>query len=859
MKRGFLVLFTLFQLVWAVAQEQRITYNSENKDLIDVFNDLEQEFDIHFAYAVDEVKDKKANINAKDEPISSFLNNLLTALQLSFEIVEKDFISITRTNIINIQMSISDSTSFEKLPFATARIKGTDRGYLADVNGDFKIQIDSKDTSILEVSFLGYQKKEIDLSKVDPTQVFEIKLSRDAQELEEIVIKEYLNSGITIDDKSSRISIDVQDMEILPGLSERDILLSSQILAGVGSADESAGGLNIRGSSRDNSILYWNKIPMYQPAHYFGNISAFIPSSVGSMDIYKNHVPVQYGGSSSGLILINSREPKIEEIIAESNLNMTHGDLFTSIPFANYNGRVSIGARRSFNDVLATPTFNSISDKLFDGSLTENVQGITDDFEYNSKLVFNDLNFVLDYAPSGKSEFSLSALSSRSKLDYNSVDEEDEVQSVQTHNVKTFGSNFSWNQRWMDKLSSEFSASYADYTMDYALSNIRNEDEGRANDTQIRSNDLKNLESRLTFSYSFEENHLFKTGYQFNHIVSDLTINEDYFFEDDFTESISSKGDTHGLFLDYFGKFNSGIQLGGGLRFNRYNDLDQHAIDRQLRLNYELNPSLLLKSSAGVYHQYISSLKEVDFVFSNTIEQNWITPDPDENIPVIKNEQVVAGFLFTKNGWMVDLDAYIKRVSSPVARNFSTRLEEEDGVISGKETIKGLDLTLKKRWKYYRAWISYSFQDSNVEALESSFTSGLNLRHQLQFSHTLNYKKFEFSAGYTLRSGLPITNAIGFGEVNDEDDSYFEILYDEVNSSRLPTYHRFDVSAWYKFKSKRGLSGQIGVSILNLFNKTNFYSRTFSIEEDDEDSLFLLRSDRKFIGITPNISLNIRF
>ena len=59
-------------------------------------------------------------------------------------------------------------------------------------------------------------------------------------------------------------------MEVLPGLSERDVLLTAQILAGINSNDETASGLNIRGSSRDNTFIYWNDIPIYQSAHYFG-------------------------------------------------------------------------------------------------------------------------------------------------------------------------------------------------------------------------------------------------------------------------------------------------------------------------------------------------------------------------------------------------------------------------------------------------------------------------------------------------------------------------------------------------------------------------------------------------------------
>ncbi|MDN5213186.1 carboxypeptidase-like regulatory domain-containing protein [Fulvivirgaceae bacterium BMA12] len=858
----FFIALSIFPYV-LLAQERMITYQSENKDLARVFKELEKAYNIHFAFAVDEVKEKKISIKAENEELSSFLSSLLAGHQLSFEIVEENFIAVSKASSVLLRMFVRDEETGEALSFATARLKGSDQGYIADVDGNFEIIVANPSEAILEISFLGYEKKEIQVGTLEPAKSVAISLERDPRELQEIIVKEYLNKGITVDDQASRISIDIQDMEILPGLSERDILSSIQILAGIGSADESAGGLNVRGSSRDNTFIYWNKIPVYQSAHYFGNISAFIPSSIGKVDVFKNYIPVPYGGASAGLLLINARTPTAKKAVVESNLNLTHGDVYASVPFANFNGRISLAARRSFNDLLATPTFNAISNKLFDGSLTEDQQGISEDFEYNSKLAFSDLNLVIELNAAGKNKFSLSALSSQSKLDYDSQDEENFLESIQEHRVRTFGGNFTWNRRWSGRLSSEWSTSYADYYMDYSLINIRNETNGTEDDIQSRMNDLENLESRFTLTYAPIKNHVFDAGYQFNRVGADLTINEDFFFEDDFSESITSEGNTHGLFANYFGKFGSGLQLGFGIRHNSYEALENTRLDRQMRLNYELAPGILLKSTAGVYHQYISSLKEVDFVFSNTIEQNWIIADSEEEIPVIKNEQVVLGALLTKAGWVVDIDGYLKRVFAPVARNFGPRPEDEDGLISGVEVITGLDLTVKRRWKYYRAWFSYAFQNSEVETIDQQFPSGLNIRHQFQLSQTANYKQWEFSLGYTLRSGLPYTNASGFVEIDpgNDDEPFIEIQYEDLNSNRLPAYQRLDASAWYKFKKKKPykLAGEIGISILNVLNTNNRYSRTFSIEEDDQDTIFLLRSDRQLIGITPNISVRLKF
>ena len=48
----------------------------------------------------------------------------------------------------------------------------------------------------------------------------------------------------TGDWSSDVCSSDLQNLEILPGLPERDVMLSTQILAGVSSVDESAGAVD---------------------------------------------------------------------------------------------------------------------------------------------------------------------------------------------------------------------------------------------------------------------------------------------------------------------------------------------------------------------------------------------------------------------------------------------------------------------------------------------------------------------------------------------------------------------------------------------------------------------------------------
>ncbi|MEO0552816.1 MAG: TonB-dependent receptor [Bacteroidota bacterium] len=856
-----------------------INYSVQDKPLSQALNDLEKEYDLYFAFSRKELQGLPVTINAKNTPIDEFFKELLNDHQLSFERIEEKFISIKKPESVFIRARVFDAITAESLPFATLKIKGTHLGAVADGNGYFNVIIPEPINAVLEFSFLGYSTAEFNVEEYEAGISLEVAMESSSQELNEVLIKEYLNNGISTNNSSSRITIKPQEMEILPGLSERDIFLSTQILAGINSNDESAGGLNIRGSARDNTFIYWNNIPIYQPAHYFGNISSFIPSSIGEVNIYKNYIPVQYGGASAGLILADSRE-NMSDTEFEAGVNMTHGDFYANLPLSDNKSSLMLAGRTSYNNLIATPTFNSISDKLFDGTLTQDIQqDLTEgNFEYNSRLTFSDINVRWVYEPVGSDKITVSALRSASVLDYNSSNDED--QSIQDHFVRNLGFNTRWNHRWGEKFQTDLSVSLTDYQMEYSLTNLRTEEDETDNDQQTRFNELRNLEIRWLNTLAIAPTHILDFGYQLNHMSTDLTIEETNFLEEDFSEIINSEGFVHSLFTNYEGKTKSGWHLGLGLRASSYETLNEVALDPQLRLSYELTNDILIKSTYGISHQHLSALLESEFSFSNTIERHWILADRNETVPLVINRQFVFGFLYDKKGWLVDTEFYSKDIEGIIARNFIPDLIEEDGLSPGSEQIFGLDFTIRRKWKNFRSWLSYSFQDSSVELPElelNDFVSALNLRHQLQVSQTWKLNRYEFSLGFAIKTGVPFTNAEGltfvdtpdpddepdddFEEPEEEFEPFYEIRYGETNANRLPVYRRLDFSVWYKFpkNTTAKFNGELGISVLNVLNRKNLYSRAFTVDQDENENAAVFRNDRALLGFTPNVSVRIRF
>jgi len=163
---------------------------------------------------------------------------------------------------------------------------------------------------------------------------------------------------------------------------------------------------------------------------------------------------------------------------------------------------------------------------------------------------------------------------------------------------------------------------------------------------------------------------------------------------------------------------------------------------------------------------------------------------------------------------------------------------------------------IKKRFHNFRTWVGYTFNNINYtfpEIQEASFPGNNDITHNFRISNTLELAHWEFSLGWFWRSGAPFTDA---DLVNDEID------FTTPNAQRLPNYHRMDLSLTYNFNfSKNSVwKGQLGASILNIYNRQVPLSVSYRLDEDtDNDQIELEILRQQSLGITPNLTFRMWF
>ncbi|GAA4305991.1 TonB-dependent receptor plug domain-containing protein [Aestuariibaculum suncheonense] len=683
----------------------------------------------------------------------------------------------------------------------------------------------------------------------------------DTQHLDQVVVKEYITTGISENSDDTSIILSPEKLGILPGLTEPDVLQSIQLLPGVQSHTETASGLFIRGGTPDQNLVLWDGIKMYNSGHFFGTISALNPYITQDIKLYKNGTKARYGNRISGVIDITSDDDIPENITGSSGFNMTHTDANLKIPLSK-KAAVMISGRRSFADIFNTETFRNLSKRVFqETKISEGNKVFEDDEVTTTKdlFYFNDFTVKFIVKPNAYNTFLVSNLFTKNKLDYGFLIEAYDEASQDQLDIKNQGTSFKWNHKYNARFSHEFSAYYSNYDFEYTGTNSITDE---FNDLLNKQNGVEDL--GFAFDGNYELNAMSSVGFGFqfssNHVKYALRFEDSESPEDNYNESNIKTNNNHAVYGDYKYHVLDKWLFNFGLRANYFSVVDRLFFEPRFQLETRLLPHLKFKSSVENLHQSVSQVIEFNTQEFGLENQIWVLSD-GEDIPVLKSFQITSGFVFDKSGWQLDVEGYYKNIDG--LTSFTLGFDNIDNFFSkGKSKVLGLDVLVKKKIHNYRTWLSYSLMDNdftfNTINEGRSFSGNADITHHLNWSHTYEWKHFEVSLGWNIRTGIPYTKANGLLDTPDGPVIDFE----DTNGARLPKYHKLDISATYTFNfSENGRwKGKLGASVLNVYNQRNVLSRKYEIRQSAEDDSFVLREiNKNALGITPNLLFRIDF
>jgi len=828
------------------------------KPLIEVLEMLESKNQVVFSYDNQNVESQAINIISNDYTLQQILEIVFEQVNMNFEFIDNKYILLTnklRQNYLEYLCGyIKDQNTEEPISFASITNGSASLFAESDEEGYFKINVLETD-HIVTILYLGYKPFEINLEEAsnDPCQEYVISIENIS--FAPVILTEYLTDGINQTKNTNTVVIKPEEMNVLPGSVEKDVLSAISFLPGITSPNESLDGIHVRGGTPDQNLILWDGIPMYHTSHFFGTISAFNPNIIDNVEIHRSGIGSKYGGRVSSVIDIHSKAEITNKFKAGVGFNLTHMHLDLDIPLWK-NSSFMISTRRSITDVWNTPTFVSYAEKVFQGTKVEQGNFNDPELEFSDEFKFNDANikWMMDY---GKNKFRFISLGTLNSLNYKSNFEEVNLYSVELLNLRNTGANFTWERQWNRRYKSKFEFTNAEYRFDYNLSFKIKNNIFRPPFSQVSKNSITDGGMKWNNDWIINENQNLAFGYQYteNKTELDITIINR---QDTLKHNVNFENRLHSLFGEYSLTLPKTLQLDIGLRYLYQDKLKNNYFEPRIALATNVTDRLKLKVSTGKHFQFVSQLVGFDTNNLGLNNQFWVTANNaidsnDHTIPVIEANQWMGGFIYQKGNWTLDVEGYVKELVGITTLSSSFFELNDNTFSSGNSRTRGIDFLLKKRIKRYRSWISYSISKTKYEFPQISLDpiiASHDQTHVFKWVHLYKINSWEFSFGIEYRSGLPATQA------NIVDD---EIRYDRPNGIRLKRYFRLDGSIIYNFGSPDNVNGFIGFSLQNIQDRTNILGRKYILDDNDGmDTPRLLEINEKGLKFTPNISVNIR-
>ena len=768
-----------------------------------------------------------------------------------------------------IRGTIKDFNNGETVFGASVFLKGTTIGTTTNEYGFYSITA-PKGNYTLIISYIGFKEinTTVELGS-DQTLDFEIKESE--TQLEEVIITsdepERLNIKKPQMSVSKLNSATIKKMPVV--LGEVDIIKSIQMLPGVTNSGEGSAGFNVRGGAVDQNLVLLDEAIIYNTSHFFGFFSVFNADAIKDIKLYKGDIPAKFGGRVSSVLDIRQKDGNSKQLSLSGGIGLISSRLSVEAPLFNKKGSFLIAGRTSYAH-LFMPLIEDVKD---------------------SKLSFYDLNLKTNYEINNNNRIYLSGYFGRDVFDISKIIE---------NQYGNATANLRWNHVYNDKLFSNLSLIYSKYDYRIILDFVQLD----------WIADIKNYNLKYDFGYYLNDK--IKLDFGGSGILYNLNPGEvkptDETSPINYLQLEQKRAFESGVYVSAEHKITDKLTAQYGLRYSRFarlggQNITNYANDQpvvynntigiyeegevlgdifykkresietfnnlepRLGLSYQLNESSSVKVSYNRTAQYLHLLSNTSSVTPLDV---W-TPSGKYIKPQLSNQYAV-GFYRNINDskYSLELETYYKTTDNRIdyvdGSNLIGNNTIETEILNGEARAYGVELILRKNEGKLTGWLAYTLSKSEQRTLGGTaggpginygnwYNTSYDRTHDVSLTGTYELNnKWDFSANLVYQTGRPVT----YPNSQYTHEGLSIASYSGRNESRLPAYHRLDVSATYTPKSDldRRWKGEWVFGIYNAYNRKNAASISFNQNEDTGKN----EATRTAIfGIIPSVTYNFKF
>ncbi|GGD98784.1 TonB-dependent receptor [Planktosalinus lacus] len=824
--------------------------------LTEVLKNIEENHDVRFSYAQNDIDTITLLPPRSGLDINQLLEYLNNNTHLSFQQIDERYIAVSPApvNVITLCGIILDAHTKQPLSGATIQVLNTSQATVTDLDGRFHIK-NIPENAQLTIRYLGYETTQWPVSTfIEKPNCFQLQLQPKTDELQEVVLRDIFTKGISKTAEGS-FNLNVDNFGSLPGLTEPDILQMIQSLPGIVSVDETVSNISIRGGTTDENLILWDDIKMYQNGHFFGLISGFNPYLTKEVSVFKNGTHARYGESVSGVVAMHSDDDFTQSHQLGIQLNMINFGTFAKIK-VNDKLALHLSGRRTFTDIVESPAYKQLFDKVFQDTEITNLQNLagTGSLSSDEEFFFYDFSFKAIYNATEKDRLRVNFLTINNSLNFTETFTTETIENSETSELdqNSLAGGISWERDWNPKLSTTALVYGTYYLLDASNLDIF------SNQKFIQTNEVLETGTKIDLTQSFSRAYSLSAGYQFTEtgIANKQEVNIPLF-----RNYVKNVLRTHAFYLsNALNLENSGTRITAGLRASYIPKFEELILEPRLNIHQKLGGGFALE---GAYEQKSQTVTQrIDFQsdFLGVEKRRWVLAN-NNDVPISKSNQFSLNLLYQKNNWLLQLEGFSKKVTGITSANQAFQNQLQFVRINGEYKSDGIELIVNKKTKNWSFWTSYTFAENNYtfSQLEpETFPHNFDIRHKLTLASSYNINRLKLAGSINWHSGKPVSLPLSRNAIEIINGTP-TIQYDIPNQARNDDYIRVDLSAEYDFKAGEKTEITVNAAVLNLTNRKNVLNTYFVVEDSDTSNPVINQVEQISLGITPNISVQILF
>ncbi|MEX2585405.1 MAG: TonB-dependent receptor [Balneolaceae bacterium] len=725
---------------------------------------------------------------------------------------------------------ISDIQTGETLISANVALLDQNRGTATNTSGYYSLTNIEPGSYTLAVSYIGYRMYRTDIELIPGEAMrLDIELVPEGVTLDEVVVRsereeeELRNIGVA-QVESSRI-------RELPAVFEADLFRSVQLLPGVKAASDFSSGLYVRGGGPDQTLILLDETTVYNPSHFFGFYSTFNPDAIKDVRLYKGGYPANFGGRIGSVLTVYNKDGNRNDFQGTATIGMLASRVMAEGPFRY--GSWMFAARRSTLEplmALLRRSTDSVPDKFY----------------------FLDINgkINLDASPNDRVSLAVYSGGDRVLLPFN----EDATIALGYGN-RTASAN--WRHIFSDRLFSRITLTGSHYYSepDFEI----------AGTTFGRNNTIHDYSAKADIEYLPNDRHSISAGLWSRSLL--LNFRDRFDGVETFRNRIQAIYSS--AYLQDRWQPAPDWVLQGGVRSSHFSQGNYLRLAPRLSIEYQATNRLRLQAAYGRYHQYLTLITNEAFAGFDV----WLTTD--EGVPPAYGDQFVLGMkTIPFQNHNLDIELYYRNMRdlfelNPFVTDVSG-LDYEELFRFGEGYAYGAELYLERQSGRLTGFLGYTFGITqrkfpgfNYPILDDPsnarfYSPKYDRTHD--FNLVLNYDlsdRWRVTSVFSYATGQAYTEPSGRTQIGNLpwSNTIREVfLVEELNASRLPSYHRLDF-AFSRFGTLFNLAeAEWQFQLINAYSRKNIWFYQYDFDENPVE-----QNEINLLPILPAISYTVTF